>query len=215
MKVTFGEKSGKKSSVYIDGELKGPLYPKEINHYKLEDDSEIDDTTYEKIMKEAILPRAKRYVMNLLIKSDRSEAELKHKLRQAGYGDEASCIAIEYVRGFHYIDELRMAENFIRTKMDYSSEKEIRYKLGEKGINEETIDLAYDEIVENEGEDLELKAAENFVMKKLGYKSGLGSDTESQTELSYEEKNKLMAAAFRKGFRQGSVKEVLKKLGVS
>ncbi|MBO4524954.1 MAG: RecX family transcriptional regulator, partial [Ruminococcus sp.] len=97
------------------------------------------------------------------------------------------------------------AESYIRTKMDYSSEKEIRYKLEEKGINSETIDMAYDNITEDgEAEDPELKAALNFVRKKLGSK-----DTE---ELTYEERQKLMAAAFRKGFRQDSIKNALKLL---
>ena len=94
--------------------------------------------------------------------------------------------------------------------MDYASEKEIRYKLEEKGINSETIDMAYDNITEDgEAEDPELKAAMNFVRKKLGTRA------DSEDELPYEEKQKLLAAAFRKGFRQESIKFALKTLNKS
>ena len=212
MEIKLGEKAGKKIPFYVDGELIGSLYPKEINTYSLEDECEISESEYERIVEETLLPRAKRYVMNLLVKSDKTEAELKRKLRQAGYGDIISEGAIEYVRSFHYIDELRTAESFIRTKMDCSSEKEIRYKLSEKGISEETIDMAYDQFAEVEN--TELKAAENFIRKKLGTRLSMVTDDENEDILPYEEKQKLMAAAFRKGFRQDSIRTALKNLNV-
>ena len=251
MTVTFGEKRGKRTSVYIDGELTGSLYPGEVNSYSLEDEGEISEADYERLVNETLLPRAKRYTMNLLIKSDKTETELKRKLRQAGYGEAISDAAIEYVRSYHYIDELRTAESYIRSKMDFSSEKEIRYKLSEKGIDDETVDLAYDQIIEEmnsledaeestnafraESENTELRAAINFVRKKLGSrlssKTDLGFTTgwrdstgnmeeEDEVEaaddeaLSYEDKQKIMAAAFRKGFRQESIRRAFAILNV-
>ena len=253
MEIKIGEKNGKKTPIYIDGELLGSLYPKEVSDYALKDDGEISEDVYQRIIEETLLPRAKRYVMNLLVKSDKTEAELKRKLKQAGYGETISDGAIEYVRSFHYIDELRTAESFIRTKMDFSSEKEIRYKLSEKGISEETIDMAYEQVLEELNPDersdekdgfpgenktygvtevdeyllwnTEIKAALNFVRKKLGSKLGfcigVCSDTDGSDDaesdgciISYEEKQKLMAAAFRKGFKQESIRQALKMLGI-
>lgn len=218
MTVTFGEKKGKKTGIYIDGELKGALYPKDILEYDLADEENISEDTYDRLMRDTLIPRAKRYVMNMLVKSDKTETELKRKLKESGYGEEVSEEAIEYVRSFHYIDELRTAESFIRTKMDYSSEKEIRYKLSEKGIDDETIDLAYEQIAESMDPDgsmglamnFELKAAENYIRKKLGAKLEAYTDEECDEELPYEERQKLMASAFRKGFRQDSIKAALK-----
>lgn len=207
MEITFGNSVTKKTPVYAAGELLGALYPKELSSYSLEDGGDVSSDTVEKILKETLIPRAKRYAMNLLVKSDKTETELLRKLKSAGYGEEAGNAALEYVRSFHYIDELRTAESYIRTKMDYYSEKEIRYKLEEKGINSETIDMAYDNILEDgEVEDPEVKAALNFVQKKLGNRMVL------EDELPYEEKQKLMAAAFRKGFRQENIKNALKTL---
>lgn len=209
MEITFKNENmkSKKTAVYADGELIGALYPKEINSYGLEDGADTEVDTVVKIMNEILIPRAKRYVMNLLVKADKTETELNRKLKAAGYGDEVSKKAVEYVRSFHYIDELRTAESFIRTKIDYSSEKEIRYKLEEKGITSETIDMAYEQIFEDEDvENTELKAAENFLKKKLG------SSISLEEELPYEERQKLFASAFRKGFRQDSIKKAYNNL---
>ena len=210
MTVTFGEKKGKKTSVYVDGSFIGSLYPKAINEYDLTDEGDISEETLNMLMEETLLRRAKCYVMNLLVKADKTENELKRKLKENGYSDETSTLAIEYVRSFHYIDELRTAENYVRTKMDNLSEREIRYKLSEKGIDDETIDTAYEQILESidperntEGTSaIEIKAAENFLRKKLGIRS----------EISYEDKQKIMAAAYRKGFRQESIRSALKNL---
>ena len=208
MTVTFGDKKGKKTPVYVDGAYIGALYPGELRQYDLEDEGEISEAALERVQKECLLLRAKRYVMNLLLKADKTEEELKRKLRENGYSEETSEGAIEYVRSFHYIDELRTAENYIRTKMFSSSEKEIRYKLSEKGINDETIDMAYDRIAEeNEDEEkgnTELNAAESLLRKKL--KTAPGED------LPYEEKQKLMSSAYRKGFRSETIREALENL---
>ena len=59
-----------------------------------------------------------------------------------------------------------------------------------------------DEDVEN----TELKAAENFLKKKLG------SSISLEEELPYEERQKLFASAFRKGFRQDSIKKAYNNL---
>lgn len=210
MEITLKNTITKKTPVYAAGEFLGALYPKELASYGLEDGVDISEDTVERILKETLIPRAKRYAMNLLVKSDKTETELLRKLKSAGYGETAGQAALEYVRSFHYIDELRTAESYIRTKMDYSSEKEIRYKLEEKGINSETIDMAYDNILEDgTEEDPELKAALNFVRKKLGGRA------EQEEELPYEEKQKIMAAAFRKGFRQESIKNALKTLNIT
>ena len=85
-------------------------------------------------------------------------------------------------------------------------------KLSEKGISEETIDMAYDQFAEVEN--TELKAAENFIRKKLGTRLSMVTDDENEDILPYEEKQKLMAAAFRKGFRQDSIRTALKNLNV-
>jgi len=203
MTVRIEEKRGKKSVVYIDGMLLGSLYPKEIYTYGLKNEGETDEKTVERVKSEVLVPRAKRYVLNLLIKGDKTETELKRKLKEKDYSDETAALAVDYAASFHYIDELRTAESFIRARMYSNSERELRYKLSEKGIGDETVDMAYEQIAEVDGEDNpELKAAVSFLKKRIKPGAEAG-------DISYEEKQKLMAAAFRKGFKQENIKEAL------
>ena len=58
MTVTFGEKCGKKTCIYADGEFKGALYPKEIIEYGLEDDSEVSCEVIERMMQDTLFWKA-------------------------------------------------------------------------------------------------------------------------------------------------------------
>lgn len=207
IRVNIGEKSGNKTKVFANGTFIGALYPAEIRRYLLEDGCEISEEVYDEIMTDVLLHRAKVRLMNILIKSDRTEAELRKKLKDNLYCDETADRAIEYVRSFHYIDDLRTAESYIRSKIGSMSEREIRYNLENKGISREMADMAYENVLESgENEDSEACAAENFLRKKLGNRLLSGD------EIPEDELHRIYAAAYRKGFRQESIRCALKRL---
>jgi len=204
MIVSFGSKNTKKTDILVDGSFVGALYPGEIRRLGLEDEGEITEELYHEMMQDVLLHRAKLRVMNILIRADKTEAELRKKLSGNGYCNETVDKAIEYVRGFHYIDDLRTAESYIRSRMYTHSEREIRYNLEQKGIASEHIDMAYDQALEaEEVSEPELLAAQSFVRKKLG------SRLRGAEELSYEELQKLYAAAYRKGFGQDKIRKAI------
>lgn len=204
MIVSFGSKNTKKTDILVDGSFVGALYPGEIRRLGLEDEGEITEELYHEMMQDVLLHRAKLRVMNILIRADKSEAELRKKLSENGYCNETVDKAIEYVRGFHYIDDLRTAESYIRSRMYTHSEREIRYNLEQKGIASEHIDMAYDQALEaEEVSEPEYIAAKSFLTKKLG------SRLNREEELSYEELQKIYAAAYRKGFRQEIIKKTI------
>lgn len=207
MRVNIGEQTGKKTKVYVEGSFIGALYPNEIKRFDLEEDGEISEKAYDELMKEVLLHRAKLRVMNILMRSDKTEAELRRKLQENGYCEETVNGALQYVRDFHYIDDLRTAQYFIRSKMNSHSEREIRYQLEQKGIASEYIDMAYSNVLDEDAtEDPELAAAEGFIRKKLGSRIG------SLEEMTPEEEQKIYAAAYRKGFRGENIRKALKAL---
>ena len=53
--------------------------------------------------------KATKKAMGLLQHMDRTEWELRSKLEQAGFSEEAVEAAIQYVAGYHYIDDKRYA----------------------------------------------------------------------------------------------------------
>ncbi len=140
--------------------------------------------------------------MSLLLHKDRTRKELSDRLYRAGFSEEASREAMEYVEYFGYIDDRRYTENYIMFHRGKKSRKEILYKLLEKGISKE---LVYSVMEEGDPEDMDEKdAIRSLVQKKL--KGRLIS------EISYEEKNKIKAFLGRKGFEPDEIRSVLLEL---
>lgn len=91
----------------------------------------------------AIIKAAKEKALNLLSYSDKTEKGLRDKLAEHGFPPYAIDEAISYVRSFHYLDDKRFAEAFIRTHGDRKSIYEIRESLRQKGVSEENIEAAF------------------------------------------------------------------------
>lgn len=110
--------------------------------------------TEEKIRTEVLLKRAKLRAMHLLEDMDRTESALREKLRQGLYPSDVTEAAIEYVKSFGYLDDVRYAENFVRSRQNVKSKKEIGTALLQKGISSEiakrAMEICYEEMGEEE-----------------------------------------------------------------
>lgn len=91
------------------------------------------------------LHNAKKEAMSILQRRDRSEKEVRSKMKEKGYPDSVIEVAIEYVKGFHYIDDYRFACNYIRSNMSEKARSMIRMELKNKGVDSENIDMAIEE----------------------------------------------------------------------
>ena len=78
--------------------------------------------------------------MKILEYSDRTEAQLRRKLKERNFPDPSIDKAVEYVRSFHYIDDRRYADSYVRSNLDRRSRREIREKLRERGVSSEIIE---------------------------------------------------------------------------
>ncbi len=155
-------------------------------------------------MRETVFPRARKRGMNLLKTMDRTEADVRRKLSDGGYPPEAVDDAVEYLMSFHYIDDRRYAEEYIRCKTSSMSRKQIRAKLSEKGIAKEVIEdafFAYDEENETDPDEVEKELIRKLIRKRCPN----GTDG-----LSYEEKQKLYAYLYTKGFSLAAVDNCLR-----
>lgn len=189
------ELSKGKVKVYIDGEYHFLLYHKDIKIYKLQENELILEKVYEDIIQDTVLRRAKQKAMAILKYMDRTEQELKQKLKQAEYTDTIIESAIEYVKMFHYLDDERYAANYIRYKKSTKSKRQLQTELMQKGIRKEFIEQAFDD--EYDDEDIAIQKA---IAKKT-------LDIES---LSQEEKMKLASSLYRKGFKMDVIQKYMK-----
>ena len=143
------------------------------------------------------IPHAKKKALDMLLLHDRSSYELKSGLIKYGFSEEAAEAAYEYVCSFHYIDDQRYAGNIIRSKKDTKSRREIENILRTKHIPDDAVENAMEEFY---GEDSEDSAIEEFLRKK---------HVSDISEIEYEERRKLAAKLYRKGFAAENIRKKL------
>lgn len=193
------EKSKKK--VYIDNEYVFQLYQKDLEYYGLKEGSVITQADYERILEDRVYRRAKQKALAILKFMDRTEQELRTKLADAGYLEDAVEQAMAYLYEYNYINDERYASSYIRARMYTKSKMLIKNELIYKGISKEIVDRIIKLEYENDDmeEDAELTAIRKAVAKK----------TSTPDSLTPKDKQKLMAALYRKGFDVEKIRHVL------
>lgn len=177
-----------KFKVYLDGQFAFVLYKGELSRFGISEEEELSDELYAQIRKDVILKRAKLRAMHLLTDMARTEAGLREKLIQGMYPEDIVEEALAYVRSFGYLNDLHYAENFIESKKESKSRKEIYALLCKKGVPTEQIEQAFDSCYSDEGEQ---EAIRRIIRKR---KIDISS-------ASREEIQKFCGYLARKGFR--------------
>ena len=142
------------------------------------------------------MKRAKKRAMHLLEDMDRTESALREKLKAGQYPENAISGAIEYVRSFGYLDDARYAENFVMSRKDTKSKREIKALLSQKGVSDDLICLAFEQCY---SEDSEEEAIRRILRKKK-------VDPERMEEQEYQ---KILGYLARKGFRYEVIRHVI------
>lgn len=187
----------KRYRIYVEEEFLFLLYVTDLRKHKLEEQMEITPEEFEKIYKDTVLRRAKMKAMLLLKSMDYSEKGLRDKLAKLYYPPKAINDALEYVIGYGYIDDERYARNYVRFKKDTQSRKQIEFTLQQKGVCKDYINIAFEEEYCNES-----NALVRAIIKKIG-------SLERIEELTADEKRKVGAYLYRKGFSSQEIREYI------
>ncbi len=132
----------------------------------------------------------RRKAMALLNFNDRTEWELRDRMKKSGFEEDVIEDAIAYVESFHYIDDLRYAVRFAEIYREKRSIARIRQDLKKKHIADEHIESALEQISFDDSPALEKE------VKKL---------LKGRAEFSGEEKKKIAAKLYRKGFQADAI----------
>lgn len=159
----------------------------------------MDSQTEEK----QLLLEGKKRALRLLERKDYSRKELQERLKKDGYEENLREQIIEYVDCFHYLDDVRVAGSFIRGRKEYKSRRELEFLLKQKGISDEDIECAFQENYTCEDGTSQEDAAIQTQLQKYHV------DAETLSAMTYEEKQKLAAKLFRKGFEPDKIKKQL------
>ncbi|MFP3154584.1 regulatory protein RecX [Lachnospiraceae bacterium ZAX-1] len=188
--VTALDKGRKK--LLLDNGITFILYKKDAKDLTLEEGEEITEGQYLKIRNEILVIRAKKRAMHLLEQMDRTEFQLRNKLKQNDYEEDIIEEAITYVARYNYIDDLRYARNYVRSKRDEKSPLLIKTGLMQKGVLKEIINQALEEEYPINQEQ---KLIGKWVEKKH-YKADIAD---------WKEKQRLYQFLLRKGFSHDDI----------
>lgn len=169
------------------------LYAKEVSRFDLKEGEELGEDTYSEIM-ELLSKRAKERALYLLEDMARTGQQIRTKLKEGFYPDEAVEYALSYCIKKHYIDDDDYARRFIASRSDRLSRRMIEKKLYEKGIDRDIIAAAFEEMP-----DFEEETVRKLIGKKYGDVSGA----------SFEEKQKIVRRLLSAGFAYDAVKQAL------
>lgn len=144
---------------------------------------------------------ARKKAMRLLEVMDRSEKGLAEKLYQAGFDEAEVLNALEYVKSFGYLDDLRYAQVYIRSRLQVKSRQQLALELYKKGIDRETFDQAYEKetLYESPDEEAMLDA---LIEKKLA----------GQKALNEKSLRRLYGYLARRGFSSCGIMAALSRL---
>lgn len=150
-----------------------------------------------------LLLKGKKRALRLLERKDYTRKELTDRLYKDGYEELIIEQIIAYVDSFHYLDDSRVAGSYIRTRKDHKSKRELEYLLKQKGISKEEIEQALEENYKTEDG---TKQEEFAIVKQL---KKIRIEEQQLEAMTYEEKQKIAAKLYRKGFEQESIRKVL------
>ena len=191
-----------KYKVFLDEQFAFVLYKGELSRYYIKEEAEVTPEVYAKIREEVVLKRAKLRVMHLLQDMDRSEEQLRLKLKQSLYTEDIIEAALQYVKSFGYIDDSNYARRFVESRKKTKSKKEIYAALCQKGIDkytiQEALELCYKDVDEKDA------------IQKLIEKKHVEIDN-----MSDKEKKKICEYLMRKGFRYEDICRVIQVIQVS
>lgn len=145
--------------------------------------------------------KAAQKAMDLLLRQDRTKKELSERLYRAGFSEEASRYAMEYVEGFGYINDARYAANYISLHKGKRSKKELRYKLMGRGIPPEILAEVFLEYCPEDEEEALANQLEKQLRGRL------------PSEISWEEKNKVIRRLAQKGYSLTAIKKAIGQSG--
>ena len=208
----------RKRKIVLEDDRSFVLYAGELRKYHIREGEEIPEEVLEEIHDDVLVRRAKLRCMNLLKTSDRTVRQLRDRLRHDGYPEEIAEKALDYVASYHYTDDERYAENYIRQQSGRKSRKVILLELEKRGVDSDVIREAFSAVgQENQanapflqesadvGAIRKQESADVGAIRKLIRKRGYDA-----AHASWDEQQKLTGYLMRKGFEAADIRSVLR-----
>ena len=184
---------GKKCRIIIDDDIVVQLYKGEVRKLGIKADSQFSNESYNE-MYNILNKRARERSLFLLKDMDKTEKQIRDKLKLGDYPEDIINNAIEFLKKYGYVDDIRYAKLYISSKQNSKSIKQIELVLYKKGVNKENVSKVLLEM------DLSNEEALNKLIEKIIKKYDLNDKTQY---------NKMCRYLLGKGFSYGEIQEAL------
>lgn len=211
----------KRTKVFLDFEEAFVLYHRELREYGIAQDAELSEEDYREIMTHLLPKRAKLRALHLLEARPYTEFKLREKLRNGHYPEAVIDEAIDYCKSYRYVDDLQYALDYATYHTQDRPKNRIRNDLLAKGIARDIIEQALERAYT---QDLPLESTFNHNLPLEGKVAPQATDEVSPEyqlllkhlrkkhytpDLPYEERQKLKASLYRKGFSMDLITRAL------
>ncbi len=170
--------SGGRYLVTLEDGFRFPLYAKELEPFGIAEGGSLAEPDFERVMREILPKRAALSAMHYLQSADRTEQQVRRKLEELFYPQEIADGAVDYVKRYHYLDDLRYAQNYLDCWKDSRSLRQMEQELLRRGIARETFEEAVQQ--------MELPDEESQILRWLEKKHYSGDGAEpKETERMY------------------------------
>lgn len=193
------EISKKQCKIMIQDEFAFVLYKGELPLYGIQKGKPLEEETYDRIINQVLVKRAKLRAMNLLKSRAYTEKKLREKLQSGRYPEICIDSAVAYVKSYGYINDRQYAADYIFYHGSGMNRQQIFRKLREKGIDGEIISNTYQEYCDGGNAPEEEQLIYRFLKKK---------NFVPEDDDAWEKKNKLTRTLLQKGFSYDKVMRV-------
>ncbi len=189
--------SRSRAQIYLNDDPCFILSAADIQSLGLCEGEELTEGAIRDIYDNIMVGRARAKALDLLKTRDYTSSELYARIKRAFGSDALAEQAVDYVKSFGYIDDVRFAKNYIRGHADSLSCSALAAKLHSKGLSREIIDAAM-----AEADIDELSQLRQLAVKKFP----------DYAHLPPDQKRKAVAYFLRRGYAYEDVRTALREL---
>lgn len=139
------------------------LYGGEIRRYHIEEGEDCPEEMLSALVEEVLCKRARERVLYLLKGSDKTEAQVRRKLKEGYYPESAIDQAVDFAKRYGYVDDERYVRRYLESGQSRKSKRQLSCELLQRGIDQGLLK----EILEEQPVDEEAGILAYFQKKRI------------------------------------------------
>ena len=199
-KIEVQKKNKYRCNVFVDGEFSFSLSANSIVKEHLAENQSISEDDINRYKALCNNEKAYSYILFYLQYGDRSEKEVRTKLREKGYPQQSIDSAVAHAKDINLINDKHLCDQYVYEKLTSNKPDgphKIKSKLIQRGLNIGIIEEAISKYLLNENEKSKIRL---LVQKKL---------PSIKAKNTYEMRGKLFRFIAQRGFNFDDINSVL------